>query len=94
MYITERNEVHDYGVVLNSISTCIFNLQTRISSSKWPSEGYGPKVLEKYKFSYQNWTFNYKEYVEYLMTENLTDESRYHMELMQAYLDSNYVKVR
>ena len=67
--------------------------QTQISTNDWPSDGYWPKLLEAYKFTYYNWTFDYDEYINYVMNENNTDTSQQGVDLMRSYVKNNYVKV-
>ena len=67
--------------------------QTQISTASWPSDGYWPKLLDKYNFTIYNWTFNYNEYIDYVMSEKNTDEIQQNIDLMRNYVKNNYVKV-
>ena len=67
--------------------------QTQISTASWPSDGYWPKLLDRYNFTIYNWTFNYNEYIDYVMSEKDTDEIQQNVDLMRNYVKNNYVKV-
>ena len=70
------------------------HFQTQISTTSWPSDGYWPKLLERYNFTIYNWTFNYNEYIDYVMSEKDMDEIQQNVDLMRNYVKDNYVKVR
>ena len=88
--ITETKWTHDCMKI--DINLYLF-FQTQISTNDWPSDGYWPKLLEAYKFTYYNWTFDYDEYINYVMNENNTDTSQQGVDLMRSYVKNNYVKV-
>ena len=88
--ITETKWTHDCMKI--DINLYRF-FQTQISTNDWPSDGYWPKLLEAYKFTYYNWTFDYDEYINYVMNENNTDTSQQGVDLMRSYVKNNYVKV-
>ena len=88
--IAETKWTHDCMKI--DINLYLF-FQTQISTNDWPSDGYWPKLLEAYKFTYYNWTFDYDEYINYVMNENNTDTSQQGVDLMRSYVKNNYVKV-
>ena len=68
--------------------------QTQISSNNWPSDGYWPKLLERYNFTFHNWTFHYQEYHDYLMSDEDKGGINYLVDSMRNYVKHNYVKVK
>ena len=71
----------------------LLSFQTQISTTNWPSDGYWPKLLERYNFTVNNWTFNYNDYNDFVMSKKDTDKIQSVVDLMRNYVKNNYVKV-
>ena len=71
----------------------LYPFQTQISSYNWPSDGYWPKLLERYNFTFHDWTFHYKEYHDYLMSDDSKGDIEYLVDSMRNYVKHNYIKV-